>query len=242
MSSLVIGNGQIGSALAKVLGAPVRDIEPIGSVQADTLHICFPWFNGAAQAIDSYVAEHGAKRVVIHSTFPVGAYISNPGWLCSPVRGRHPDLEDGIRTFVKHVGGRSLAAMQPVLAEFEDAGLSFETLVGVDAAATLALSKLVELAEFGVSVAVEKETERLFREYGFDHSAYREFQRSYNDGYETLGERRFVKPSLVHMPGPDRGHCVSANTPMLPSKFFNVIVGQIDPKHWGHGGWNEDWD
>lgn len=242
MSSLVIGNGQIGSALAKVLGAPVRDIEPIGDIQADTLHICFPWFRGAEDVIDAYVSEHGAKRVVIHSTFPVGAFLENPEWLCSPVRGRHPDLEDGIRTFVKHVGGRSLAAMQPVLAEFEDAGLSFESTVGPDAAATLALSKLVELAEFGAVVAVEKETYRLFMEYGFDHEQYRRFQQTYNAGYDELGERRFVKPTLVHMSGPDRGHCVAANTPMLPSKFFNAIVGQIDPKHWGRGGWNEGWD
>lgn len=232
VSQLVIGNGEVGSALAEVLGVPVRDIEPVG-IQADILHIAFGWTKRAEQDVADYVLEHHAHTVVVHSTFPVDAFERNTKWLCSPVRGRHPNLAEGIRTFTKHLGGTW--GVTDVKRIFEATGLTVRVH---ETAAELALAKLVELAQMGVEVAMEKEIYRLSQYYGVDFdSVYKVFGDSYNRGYRDLGEHRFIKPILDHIPGPLGGHCVAQNTPLIKSEFFNKIVGPISPDHWG---W--EWD
>lgn len=221
-TQLVIGAGEVGTALAKVLGCDLRDIGPHEG-DYDLLHVTFPWFDGAEGAVRDYLKQHSAERVVIHSTFPVEVFQRNPLWLCSPVRGRHPHLEDGIRTFVKHVGGVDAEKVARVL---EARGLR----VAIHPSAEeLALAKLIELSQLAVEVAMEKEIHRLCVQYGVDRdSVYVKFGRTYNEGYEALGETRFHKPILDRVPGPLGGHCVRENSPLLRSPWFQERVAEVD--------------
>lgn len=232
---LVVGAGEVGKALSKVLGCDVRDLDPHEG-QYDVLHIAFPCVEGHQFMLDvlSYQAQHEAGLAVIHSTVPPWIFDEHPGWVMSPVRGRHPHLEDGIRAFVKHFGG--LRAGEAAEA-FRHVGV---TTWLHKKAQTLALAKLVELAQFGVEVAMMKEIEAICREQGVPfHEVYRQFGSTYNAGYDELGEHRFHKPVLEFNPGPIGGHCVSENLDLLPSTWFRHTMWDATKQGWEDR--REDW-
>lgn len=216
---LVVGAGEVGTALHKVLATrascEIRDVPSIGELTTDVLHIAFPWSSSFVEHVHSYVAEHDANLVVVHSTVPVGT--CDPfGWVHSPVRGRHPHLVDGLRTFVKHFGGdhayeaaRHWPGWSRVHARARD------TEAG----------KLWELIQYGVQIRVEKAIYAWCVNNGVDPEiAYSEFAETYNRGYRDLGEHQFVRPILEHMPGPIGGHCVTQNAPLLDHPLSRIVT------------------
>lgn len=221
MRHLVIGAGEVGTALHAVLSrahpTTIRDIEPV-DVQAEVLHIAFPWSDQFVAWVRRYEAEHGTSLTVIHSTVPVG--ICDPeGWVHSPVRGRHPDLADSLLTFVKHFGGSRADEAAKL---FEDADV--DVTVHPRAADTEA-GKLWELVQFGVQVVVEKQIHTWCTDRGLDPDVvYRQFAEAYNAGYEALGDLRFIRPVLEHMPGPIGGHCIRQCSALLDHPLAELVV------------------
>lgn len=214
---LVIGLGEVGEALAAVLGCPGRDIHiPDGT--AGVLHICFPWSSSFEAEVDFYSSRYEADLVIVHSTVPIGTCDPH-GWVHSPVRGRHPDLEEGIRTFVKFFGGQRA----------EEAAIIFETVgirtVTTPKAAETEAAKLWELVQFGIQVKVEQAIWEHCSELGLDPSlVYSDFAFTYNKGYRALDESRFVRPVLAHMPGPIGGHCVRQNAALLDHPLARLVT------------------
>lgn len=207
MRHLVVGAGEVGTAVSHVLAkgfddVTVRDVEFVAAWGTDVLHVCFPWSPSFERDVAGYVDVHGADLVVVHSTVPVG--VCDPhGWVHSPVRGRHPHLVEGLETFVKHFGGpRAVEAA----AVFDTAGVSVETH---ESAADTEAGKLWELVQFGVQVQVEKQIHAWCAEQGIDFDVvYRRFAATYNAGYAALGHVELMRPVLEHQPGPIGGHCV----------------------------------
>lgn len=225
MTHLVVGAGQVGVAVHKVLSAAhqvtVRDLTPV-NVHADVLHVCIPWSDRFTAAVKEHADVHGASLVVVHSTVPVGTCDPH-GWVHSPVRGRHPRLAESLRAFVKHFGGPLAGEAAPA---FEAAGCP--TMCHPRAAETEA-AKLWELTQFGVSVLVEKKIHAWCQEQGLDFgTVYTTFAETYNAGYRALGEDRFIRPVLEHMPGPIGGHCVRENATLLGHPLGAWINGDGD--------------
>lgn len=114
MAQLVIGcNGEAGRALTEVLereyGSAIHgldlDVKPVG-LRFGIIHCCLPYnasFDGALYTYIDQYAIPGAL-IIIHSTVPVGTS-EQYGAVHSPIRGVHPNLVDGIRTFTKYFGG-----------------------------------------------------------------------------------------------------------------------------------------
>jgi hypothetical protein len=201
LRDLVIGMGEVGRALAVVLDCEGRDLhQPSGS--AETLHIAYPWSSSFIEDTRAY-QEAYRGRVVVHSTVPVGT-CDPQGWTHSPVRGRHPDLVDGLRTFTKMFGG-------------VDAGRIHwpgDTKTYPQAATTEA-AKLWELIQFGIQVKVCQEIYDWSESQGLDgDQVYREAAEVYNQGYEKLNPQ-FIRPLLEHVPGPIGGHCVAENAGLI---------------------------
>lgn len=232
MNQLVIGAGEVGQALGEVLEVPVLDVhydEGDELPKADLLHIAFPWSNSFREEVDRYDDMYMPEIIVVHSTVPIGTCDAS-GWLHSPVRGRHPDLAEGIRTFTKHVGGGTAEQYQLVQGVFMEAYIPNRWH---ERAATTEAGKLFELARLGVEVRVQKEIQAYCEQYGLPFSeVYGEFTETYNLGFEILGERQFMKPDLKPVPGPLGGHCVAQNTPMLGSEFFIDLVRPVSPEGW----------
>jgi len=222
VTHLVVGAGEVGTALHAVLSRAhptvVRDVDPVDLSPVDVLHVAFPWTPAFADQVAGYEAGHRAGLVIVHSTVPVGTCDPH-GWVHSPVRGRHPDLAPSLTAFVKHVGGGRAEEAAEVL---EAAGIT--TMVH-DRAAETEAGKLAELAQFALQVVVEKEVHAWCQREGLDFDVvYRRFAETYNAGYETLGDLRFVRPVLEHMPGPIGGHCVVAGSRLLGGWLGNLVV------------------
>lgn len=218
---LVVGAGEVGTAVAAVLARahPVhtRDVAPV-DVQADVLHICFPWSDRFAADVRAYRRWHGAGLVVVHSTVPVGT-CDPEGWVHSPVRGRHPDLAESLLTFVKHFGGQRA---DEAAKAFEVAGCDVATH---PRAADTEAAKLFELAAYAQAIAFEKAVHAYCAERGLDFGVvYAAFRHSYNDGYIAMGLPQFVQPVLRHMPGPIGGHCIIPSMALLDHPLAGLVV------------------
>lgn len=216
---VVIGAGEVGTAVAEVLGdAHLRDLESSGPDYADVLHVCFPYGLHFVDHVRAYEHAYAARLVVVHSTVPVGTCDAN-GWVHSPVRGRHPDLAAGLRTFVKLVGGWRAGEAARIFAE---RGIPAQS---TERAATTEAAKLWELTQYGVQIAVEKAIHAYCQQAGLDFAlVYSEMARTYNDGYIALGCSELVRPVLEHVPGPIGGHCVVAGAHLLGHELGDLVV------------------
>lgn len=222
-SHLIIGAGEVGTALQRAMGAAeadIRDIVPKQDLrpQYDVLHICYRWWDGFAEATREYVEEYAAGLVIVHSSVPVGT-CDPEGWVHSPVRGRHPDLLGGIREFTKHFGG-ARAAEASALVDFWGG-----TAILHGRAAVTEAAKLWELTLFGWEVMMQKAVYDFCQENNLPfQEVYGDFSGTYNEGWEKLGHPQFVKPVLTHVPGSIGGHCVIAGAEMLPADLAAELV------------------
>lgn len=212
MQHLIIGLGQVGSALQKILKCDGLDFEKQSSANAgpyDTIHICFPHSGSFIESVKNYHNLYRAKYVVIHSTVPVGT--CDPyNWIHSPVRGVHPDLEKGIRTFTKYFGGVNA---EVVARDFTEKKIP--TLVTTKASHTEAM-KLWDTTQYGIMIALQKEIYAYCQRHDVPFSlVYQHANLTYNEGYTKLGKPEVVRPFLDQKDGPIGGHCVIPNAEML---------------------------
>lgn len=233
-SHLIIGAGEVGRGLATVTGWNLVDVHNAEdfSDPYDILHICFPFGEHGEDFVEEvrrYAVLHQALIVVVHSTVPVGT-CDPMGMIHAPIRGRHPNLAEGIEAFTLPLGGEDSNDLEVVQSEFSAVGITSRIYPN---ARTTELGKLLELAQYGVEIRMQKEAYWLAREHGVDpDEAYRLFGRHYNEGYRALGVPDFVKPILREVPGPVGGHCVAQNTPMLGENFFTWAVAPISREGW----------
>lgn len=221
MTHLVVGAGEVGTAVAAVLARAhttvLRDVEPV-DVTAEVLHVCIPWSDRFVAEVQRYQAEHGAGLVLVHSTVPVGTCDPH-GWVHSPVRGRHPELFTSLLTFVKHFGGTRAADAAKL---FEAAGcdVTFHAW-----AVETEAGKLWELVQFGLQVQIEQQIHQWCERNSINADVvYRQFAEAYNDGYIAMGLPQFVRPVLEHQPGPIGGHCVRQCAALLDHPLSQTVA------------------
>lgn len=228
MKHLVIGLGEVGTALQSILKCEGWDVKTdAGKVvpQCDILHICFPFVVSKDFYLDVnlYKTITLAKYVVIHSTVPVGTS-SNLGAIHSPIRGVHPHLENSIRTFVKYFGGENAHV---IATEFRKFGINCET---TEKPETTELMKLVDTSTYGVNILLQKEVKRLCDEYSVPfETVYKDANFTYNRGYNKLKMPQFQKYILEHREGPIGGHCIMQNAELLDT-WINRLLKNINPQ------------
>lgn len=214
MKHLVIGGaGEIGAALVKLLNADWIDLrsEQLTQKTYTHLHVAMRYGDLFEEAVHTYAQRYGCSLVVVHSTVPVGTCDAH-GWVHSPCRGVHPNLYDGLRTFVKYFGGEfAEVAAQP----FATRGVF--TMTTPKAANTEAL-KLWETTQYGVSIALMQEIHAYCERLGLDFDLiYRHANETYNVGYELLGMAHVRRPVLKWQGEGIGGHCVVPNARLLDS-------------------------
>lgn len=220
MKHLVIGLGEVGKALQKVLdNCPGWDLSmsALGPpTKTDVLHVCFPYSGKFKDEVARYRSITGASYVVVHSTVPLGT-CDSIGAIHSPVRGIHPNLEEGIRTFVKFFGG---ANAQVVAREFTDRGV--KVYCTTRAADTEAL-KLWDTTQYGWDILIQKAIHEYCQKHGLDFSVvYSMANATYNAGYARLGRPEYTRYVLKHVPGAIGGHCVQQNWELLDHGFAGL--------------------
>lgn len=221
MKSLIIGNGQIGSAIHEVLGGDVQDKEVVYCGKYDILHICFPYSREFIDEVRKYKNINDPEYIVIHSTVPIGTS-SIVGAFHSPMRGVHPNLAKSLRIFVKYLAPHS----NVLKTYFEIHGIKIKE---VDKPETTEFTKIYGTTQYGVNILLEKWAYKFCKENGLDYDiAYIDANETYKEGYEKLGMGNVARPILKHIDGKIGGHCVVQNCDLLDSPFTELIKKMND--------------
>ncbi len=224
-TNLVVGLGEVGSAIQEVLNCtghdPQRGIEARGTYRI--LHICFPYNQSKYDFINEikhYKDTFKSDLIIIHSTVPVGTS-GKVDAVHSPIRGVHPHLAKGIRTFVKFFGG---ARAREAAAIFEQQNIKTE--ISALSEETEA-AKLWDTTQYGAMILLNKEIHEFCNKHGLNFdTVYTKFNKTYNEGYVELGRQEVVRPYLKYVDGPIGGHCIVQNAELLKSKTAEAIVEQ----------------
>lgn len=226
-TSLIIGNGEIGSSLAEVLGKkyPVwifdRRLHKIVSRGTmpdsfDVMHVCIPPIPNYKQVIQFYKDQYKPRFTVIHSSFPIGT-ARELGAFVSPVRGVHPNIAKGIRTFVKYLAPKDAE----LTAYFRRAGIKIRE---VERPEDVEAIKLWDTTYYGWNIIFEKILHDWCQKHGISPEiVYRDANETYNEGYTKLGRKEVVRPILRHMEGDIGGHCVMQNLALFDSPIGDFI-------------------
>lgn len=223
MKHLVIGLGEVGAAMQKVLGCDGYDPEqhlnaPNGPY--DMLHICFPHSDKFVEFVDAYKNAYKPKNIVIHSTVPIGT-----SRICkavhAPIRGVHPNLARSITEFKMFVGGDGAWVVAPELKKF---GIP---AVPVRAAEDTEAMKLWDTTQYGVMIMLNKEIHDFCEKYKLDFNiVYSLANSTYNETYRRMGRPEVVRPHLRYMAGKIGGHCVVQNAHLLESESAKKIISE----------------
>ena len=219
--SVIVGSGEVGRSLWRVL-APYYPVVPVDrkSVRikenVDVMHVCIGYSDTFIEEVKRYQKKYKPTHTVIHSTVPVGTSRQCDA-VHSPIIGIHPNLEEGIKTFTKFLGGEHASS---VAQYFRRAGLKVYLF---DKSETTELMKILDTTFYGVCIEYTKEIKRLAELYGVPFEAWSLYNGEYNRGYAELGHSEFVRPNLVPITGKIGGHCVVQNTYHLDNEFTRLI-------------------
>lgn len=230
MKALVLGRGEVGSALIEVLKTvhevdsyDLTDGSAVPAGQVEVLNVALPWGEHFIERVQAAQYRWEPRLTIIHATVPVGSTRKIGGAIAhSPVHGVHPRLAEGLRTFVKYVGGLDEAATRAAYRFLAEAGIP---VCAVRDPETSELSKLLCTALYAWNIIACKEAKRLCDEHGVAfEDVYTTWTRLYNSGYERLGMPHVARPILAPTPGPARGHCILPNARLLDSWLTRTIL------------------
>lgn len=229
----ILGYGEIGQALDDIYldhnyFPLIKDIDrDDGLGEVDILHVCIPWSPDFIDIVRQYLEDIQPKMAVVHSTVAPGTTreLSKvcPNICHSPVRGVHPNLMEGIQTFVKVFGGPSAGEA----ANHFNQDLEIECEVYNSAVAT-EVAKLLDTSYYGVCIAWHDYAKKLCDLWGVDfEEAQTHYNLTYNDGYRTLHKDNVVRPTLTPPEGSIGGHCVVPNAELLEKILDSPLLQAI---------------
>lgn len=210
---LIVGLGEVGSALATVIERrhPIlrHDLEPRKfSGAIGVMHICIP-FQSRAQFegdVVAYIERFQPQLTVINSTVQLGttraiSHRTRMPVAYSPVRGKHAHMADDLVHYLKYVAAEDPSVASRAAAHFREVGIKPRVISSPDA---LELAKLAETSYFGVLIAFAQELNRYVRRANAD----------YEEVIDFFEEVEFL-PRTRYFPGFIGGHCVIPNIQLL---------------------------
>lgn len=227
---LIIGAGEVGKASQEVLKgkflADIQDATLIHKGQYDVLHICYPPVKNFVSATKKYIKIYRPGLVIVHSTVPVGTTRKIASFAVhSPIRGVHPHLAKGIRTFVKYFGGKKAKEATEI---FSALGVPVKVFSKPE---TTELLKILDTTYYGWNIIFAKEVKRICDKLKLDFDeVYTDGNISYNQGYTKLGKPNVVRPVLLSMKGKIGGHCIMQNCDLLDD-WLTKTVKQKNKKY-----------
>lgn len=230
----IVGYGEIGSSIAKVYNSfgnfDVRVVDPFLNFNDDIegveiLNICIPFIDNFVEVVKNYIEKSNPSYTIIHSTVSPGTTKLIGGKVChSPMRGLHPNLDLGMKTFLKYIGpedAESAISYQTHLLE-----LGIKSYICKDSKTT-EYAKLLDTTYYGMCIAFHSDVAEMCEKEGVEFDEVMTlFNQSYNDGYITLGKTNVVRPVLY----PTKkigGHCVVPNAKILKDFMDTKIINSI---------------
>lgn len=209
---LTIGLGEVGTAVLNIFGGHGHDpIEGlvIAPQQFDIIHICFPYSPSFINDVKTYQEAFKPTYTIIHSTVPLGTS-SACNATHSPIRGLHPNLEEGIRVFHKFIGGPQASQVADF---FRRAGLR---VVLFDKSETTEAMKLFDTEYYRACIEFAHRVKNYCDEHSLNfHEVYTLANQTYNEGYGELGFPEYIRPVLQPIMTEIGGHCLIPNSKLL---------------------------
>jgi len=231
----ILGFGEVGQAIAKFYKNPfIKDLNRDDGLKGtDTLNICIPFNKKFIDIVSREIKKIKPKLVIIHSTVAPGttkkiiAKTGNKAIVHSPVRGMHPNLYGGIKTFVKFIGAENKRAGKLAKKHLKSLGIKAEV---VYPAKTTELGKLFDTTYYGICIAWHGEMKKICdkEEVNFGKVATA-FNKTYNEGYKKLKLSHVVRPVLKAPQGSIGGHCIIPNAEIL-KKYYKSLTFKYKKK------------
>lgn len=237
-NQIIIGGGEVGSALRDVLGGdiPVIDINVKKSKgtallpdTADILHICFPYHKTFACDIQDYNELHHSKMIIIHSTVPVGTSYTvqtlvgkDVTVIYAPTRGVHSRFVEDMKSYTKIWASVNLITHEELnifSTLWHDAKVNIDRW---DSIKDLELAKvLVDTTYYGWLIAFRFAADQIATNYGADKEKIWEFA---DEIHEKLGNR----PRMFSNVDGIGGHCVLPNLELNSDKWSDYVKNIIN--------------
>lgn len=227
---LVIGMGEIGSSLYRVLQSKrvkvfSRDLEETSVNRADVLHITFPYSSKFIKQVQDYMEQYDPYLVFVYSTVPIGTCEEiSEQVVHSPVEGRHPKLEQSILSMPRWIGVANAEAEKL-------AAMFWVELLGsvrvMPSSRHTEFLKLRSTAKYGINLVWTDYEASIANDIGIDWAAVKDFDHDYNDLYGDLGWSQFKRYILDPPNGVIGGHCVVPNAELLDKQYPNPMLKMI---------------
>lgn len=236
MSSLVIGMGQIGTAVKAVTesylsfdSAVNKSIPYTDPGTVDVMHICIPYSADFVAAVKGYVELVQPEHIAVWSTVPIGTCESiDPKIVHTPVEGRHPDLELSIRQMERWIGANNESEGKWFAQYFANFGLKTKVVAATKFTEAL---KLLSTTEYGVNIEFARYKKQLTDELDMPYELTKDWNKAYNKLYRDLGLGNHFQKFVLDPPqGPKGGHCITPNARLLHKQYPNdmvKIVGEL---------------
>ena len=133
----------------------------------------------------------------------------------SPVRGQHPKMQEGLKTYTKFIGWDTLTQEKAGIVReyFEGAGMPSKLIAGTT---TTELGKLLALCRYGINVAFTREQEQLCKKFDVDYTAaITLFETSRNEGLKKMDMEYLRQPVLYPFIDHIGGHCTVEDMQIL---------------------------
>jgi len=239
----ILGFGEIGASLAKVYNdhkekfeVLIKDLERDDGLDSlDVLNICIPYTENFIEIVKNQIHESNPDLTIIHSTVMPGTTNkiksilgNNFKVVHSPIRGVHPELYEGIKTFVKFVGAEDDMSRRAAIEHLDSLNIKTEHC---DNSVTTELGKALSTTYYGVIIAFHGEMSNFCSQVGANfEQAITRFNETYNKGYTSLGKENLVRPVLYPPKGNPPfigGHCVVQNAEMISKNFSSKSIDLI---------------
>jgi len=223
--TLIVGNGEVGKGIYEVLKdtyeVKIKDKEDI-DYDPQIIHICFPYSEDFQIECDRLKAKYNPEFIIINSTVVPGTTEELGGdYVYSPIRGKHPNLAESIRTFVKYIACTNTENLSKAYEHFFKAGLQVESF---DRPTSLEVAKIMSTTKYGWDIVFNKMLHKLCDEMELDfEKVYTHWTKTYNEGYQAMGNPEFTRPVLKYMPGKIGGHCVVNNTKLMNNELTKLV-------------------
>lgn len=232
MNSIVIGMGQIGTAVKAVteskysLDSATQDRVDVLGLRCEVMHVCIPYSDNFVAVVRGYCELIKPKHVAVWSTVPIGTCGSIDARIVhTPVEGRHPDLELSVRQMERWIGANDEAEGKWFAQYFH--GLGLRTRAVSSSKFTEAL-KLISTTEYGVNIEFARYKKQIAHDLEMDYELMKQWNAEYNRLYQNLGlGDRFQKFVLDAPEGPKGGHCVTPNARLLYDQYPDEMVKTV---------------
>lgn len=225
---LIIGAGEIGRSVYEVLkdvaDVSIRDIDSDIVGQFNYVHITFPYTDNFVELVRGYEELYSPHTIIVHTTTKIGT-IRNLGEKAVhvPIRGKHPNLAQSIKTFRLYIGGNDIDRVTDVAAIFKQ--VVPDVYILDQPPETTEALKILSTTYYGWNIIFEKWAHDFCERYEIPFEVvYTDANKSYNEGYTKMGMPQFVRPVLEHMPGCIGGHCVRQNCDMMPEESIPEFI------------------